>query len=598
MAGPVEGGGPEGADDREETPPPLTKEQIEGHVSALKSLIKSHNQKNKGDPIRLDFEMVDTEVQGHNVVKGKEVTDEDLRKPFKKARRTPFTRRILEFAGPEYKMPNNIKLYDAFKERWTVETGFIMGVPEVMKISSFMDSVKSPELAKRFSDKVPTTVNEMMERDTRPFRSTRPVESRRDEYKNSYRGRYAYRTIREREDRAPYLPPPRGENNRRAAPVLTLNSLTKRPKEILATETQLRLPAPRPMINPLRSGNTDRYYDYHQEKGHYANDCIQLRKQLEIALEAGKLNHLMKDVRQRRRGSHGRDDPLPAKIINVISVNFVKDKKRKFREATESWMNILISFLAISSEEIFEEPLIVKAGVEGYLVRRIYVDEGSSVEVMFEHCFENFSPKIKAMLRETHTDLVGFVGEVSKQLGKIKLEVCFGNGGLCRKTSMKFIMVRAPSPYNVILGRPGLKTLRVIPSTIHSMMKFPTPKGIATLVTWTIIVVECRRLEKKQMIKERLEGTGEVAVTEEVLVNPSLPEPSDMTGVLRRIIEHALNVNPSLDHVCQKRRTFSNKKSRVVTNEVAEWVKAGIVHPVKYPTYISNPVVVKKGYGT
>nr|GEZ81159.1 reverse transcriptase domain-containing protein [Tanacetum cinerariifolium] len=51
-----------------------------------------------------------------------------------------------------------------FKERWIMETGFIIGVPEVMKISSFLDSVKSPELAKRFSNKVPTTVNEMMVR--------------------------------------------------------------------------------------------------------------------------------------------------------------------------------------------------------------------------------------------------------------------------------------------------------------------------------------------------------------------------------------------------------------------------------------------------
>ncbi|GJT66878.1 reverse transcriptase domain-containing protein [Tanacetum coccineum] len=206
-----------------------------------------------GDPIRLDFKTKDTEVHDHYIVKGNEVIDEDLRKPFKEARRTTLTRQIIEFAGPEYKMPNNIKLYDgttdpkdhlsrfasaansrewpmpvwcrmfqqtldgsargwfehlphdsinewadlreafaarfsvrracfkepheitkiirkanesltAFKERWTVETGFIMGVPEVMKISSFMDSVKSPELAKRFSNKVPTTVNEMMER--------------------------------------------------------------------------------------------------------------------------------------------------------------------------------------------------------------------------------------------------------------------------------------------------------------------------------------------------------------------------------------------------------------------------------------------------
>ncbi|GJS37123.1 hypothetical protein Tco_0535505 [Tanacetum coccineum] len=381
------------------------------------------------------------------------------------------------------------------------------------------------------------------------------------------------------------------------------------------------------MLNPLRSGNTDWYCDYHQEKGHYTNDCIQLRKQLEITLESGKLNYLVRDVRQRGRGPYGRDDPQPAKIINVISVNLVKDKKRKVREATESWMNIPISFLAISSEDIFEEPLIIKAKVEGYLVRRVYADEGSSVEVMFEHCFENLSLKIKARLRETHTDLVGFAGEVSKPLGKIELEVCFGNGGLCRKNFMKFIMVRAPSPYNIILGRSGLKILLAIPSTIHSMMKFSTPKGIATLVTRTIVIAECRRLEKKQMIEEEsLERKGEVAVMKEVLVNPSFPdqlvtiggglseagkgqlksllqdnmgvfawEPSDMTGVSRRIIEHALNVNPSLDPVCQKRRTFSKEKSRVVTNEVAEWVKAGIVRPMKYLMCISNPVLVKKG---
>nr|GEX37827.1 reverse transcriptase domain-containing protein [Tanacetum cinerariifolium] len=74
-------------------------------------------------------------------------------------------------------------------------------------------------------------------------------------------------------------------------------------------------------------------------------------------------------------------------------------------EATEPWMNIPTTFLAISAGDIFEKPLIVEAKLEGYLVRRVYVDEGSSVEVMFEHYFENLNPKIKAGLRETQTDL-------------------------------------------------------------------------------------------------------------------------------------------------------------------------------------------------
>ncbi|GJT68399.1 reverse transcriptase domain-containing protein [Tanacetum coccineum] len=131
------------------------------------------------------------------------------------------------------------------------------------------------------------------------------------------------------------------------------------------------------------------------------------------------------------------------------------------------------------------------------------------------------------------------------------------------------------------------------------------------------------------IVEESPEGKGEVAATKEVLVNPSFPdqqvtiggglskacrdqlkcllkdnmgvfawEPSDMTSVPRWVIEHMLNVNPSLDPVCQKRRTFSMEKSGMVTNKVADWVKAGIVRPVRYPTYISNPVLVKKGDGT
>ncbi|GJZ24387.1 reverse transcriptase domain-containing protein [Tanacetum coccineum] len=504
MASPFEGGGSEGTNDREETPPPLMKEQIKGHVFALKSSIKSHNQRNKGDPIRLDFESEDIEVQDLGITKGKELPHDSINEWADL--REAFTARY-SIRRACFKEPHEItkiirksnESLTAFKERWTVETGFIMGVPKVMKIWLFMDSVKSPELAKRFLNKVPTTLNEMMERlddfirseeayartelskgeigethrnTSLPFnrrdnwssRNTHLGESSRNEYRSNYKsGRDAYPANRTRDDRASY-PLPRGGYNHQVASVLTLDSLTKHPEEILATETQLRLPAPSPMLNLLR-------------------------KKLEMALELGKLNHLVKDVQQRGRRPHGREAPQPEKVINLISVNSVKDKKQKGREMTEPWMNIPISFPTISSKYVSDEPLIVKAKVEGYLVRRVYVDEGSPVE-----------------------------------------------------TSKK---------------------------ETNDQRKFRRGK--------------------------------EVAATEEVLVNPSFPdqrEPSDMTGMPRRIIEHTLNVNPSMDPMCQKRRTFSMEKIRIVTNEVAEWVKAEIISPVKYPTYISNPVLVKKGDGT
>ncbi|GJU46583.1 hypothetical protein Tco_1203849 [Tanacetum coccineum] len=117
----------------------------------------------------------------------------------------------------------------------------------------------------------------------------------------------------------------------------------------------------------------------------------------------------------------------------MVRTRSMKEKKRKAREVTEEWMYTPITFPLVSTEDVSDEPLIVEAEVEGYLVSRIYVDGGASVNVMFEHCFENLSPAIKAGLKETQTDLVGFTGEATKPLGKIELEVCFENKGLCRR---------------------------------------------------------------------------------------------------------------------------------------------------------------------
>ncbi|GKE05666.1 hypothetical protein Tco_1397684 [Tanacetum coccineum] len=202
---------------------PSAREQIEGHLSALRSLLKEHNGKGNVSPIHLSFDDGEDRTRVRTVITRKEIGDADLKRPFKEAIKPPLTRRIIEFAGPEFKMPANIKLYNgttdpedhlsrfssaansgewpmpmwcrsidrweelrqqfttrfstrracfkdpteitkivrkanetlaAFKERWIVETGFITGVPEVMKISSFMDAHKCPELASRLLDLV------------------------------------------------------------------------------------------------------------------------------------------------------------------------------------------------------------------------------------------------------------------------------------------------------------------------------------------------------------------------------------------------------------------------------------------------------------
>nr|GEW22119.1 reverse transcriptase domain-containing protein [Tanacetum cinerariifolium] len=134
-----------------------------------------------------------------------------------------------------------------------------------------------------------------------------------------------------------------------------------------------------------------------------------------------------------------------------------------------------------------------EAEVKGYLVRRIHVDEWASVEIMFKHCFNMLHPSIKA---------------------------------------------------------------RSILSTIPGMMKFPTPRGIETLVSQMPAIFECVRVGKKKAIElpEEVEPQEKASLTKQMLVNTTYPEQL----------------------------------------KVAELLKAGIVRPVKYPTWISNPILVKK----
>ncbi|GJR58946.1 reverse transcriptase domain-containing protein [Tanacetum coccineum] len=71
-------------------------------------------------------------------------------------------------------------------------------------------------------------------------------------------------------------------------------------------------------------------------------------------------------------------------------------------------------------------------------------------------------------------------------------------------------------------------------------------------------------------------------------------EPADITGVPRRVIEHNLNVNDSIDPERQKWKVLAPEKSDAVAKDVDEWVKSSIVRPVRYPTWISNSILVKK----
>ncbi|GJV63431.1 hypothetical protein Tco_1474259 [Tanacetum coccineum] len=56
---------------------------------------------------------------------------------------------------------------------------------------------------------------------------------------------------------------------------------------------------------------------------------------------------------------------------------------------------------------------------------------------------------------------------------------------------MNFVVVRSSSPYNGIIGRPGVRKLQAVPSTTHGMLKILVEGGVITLkssklVPWNV----------------------------------------------------------------------------------------------------------------
>nr|GEX96971.1 reverse transcriptase domain-containing protein [Tanacetum cinerariifolium] len=56
---------------------------------------------------------------------------------------------------------------------------------------------------------------------------------------------------------------------------------------------------------------------------------------------------------------------------------------------------------------------------------------------------------------------------------------------------MNFMVVRSLSPYNGIIGRPGIKEIQAVPSTAHGMLKFLADEGIVTICSTILIPAEC-----------------------------------------------------------------------------------------------------------
>ena len=69
----------------------------------------------------------------------------------------------------------------------------------------------------------------------------------------------------------------------------------------------------------------------------------------------------------------------------------------------------------------------------------------------------------------------------------------------CQATTIaRFLIVDAPSAYNMLLGRPSLNAIKVIPSAYHMMIKFPTVSEVGMVRGDQRVARECYSASMKQ----------------------------------------------------------------------------------------------------
>ncbi|GKD35412.1 hypothetical protein Tco_1250921 [Tanacetum coccineum] len=377
--------------------------------------------------------------------------------------------------------------------------------------------------------------------------------------------------------------------------------LTKTLKEISALEKG-KFKAPPPMVTPAEKRDPNKYCEFHADTGHSTDECMQLRKQIDEMIKAGKLSQFIKELKQndkpkapKKGDTTGKERPLAILMIQP----WEKVAKQKVTQSFSP--ETTISFPPLGDEDGTEGPMIIEAEIGGHFVHRMYVDGGASSEILYKHCFVRLLPEIRSHMVPPTTYLTEFSGETIWPLGQISLLVK--------------------------IGRPGIRKIRTIPSTAHGMLKFPVEGGTVTLRSSRIIPMECamisesrtRPLEAGKILEEKIR----------VVIHPKYPEqtiatwstltekgrkelctilgknldvfawkPADMTGVLRSIAEHHLNIQEGCPPVRQKKRGQAPKRNKVIQEEVEKLVDAEIMKEVHYHSWLSNPVMVKKHDGT
>ena len=136
------------------------------------------------------------------------------------------------------------------------------------------------------------------------------------------------------------------------------------------------------------------------------------------------------------------------------------------------------------------DPLVIMLNIEGFNTKRILVDNGSSVDIIYLLAFQQLKLDEKR-LRPFESPLVSFSGDRVYPKGIITLTVTVGTHPRQLTRQLDFLVVDCPSSYNVIIWRPTLNRWKAATSTYCLKVKFPTDNGVGEVKGDQVLAREC-----------------------------------------------------------------------------------------------------------
>ncbi|XP_030970955.1 uncharacterized protein LOC115991399 [Quercus lobata] len=291
--------------------------------------------------------------------------------------------------------------------------------------------------------------------------------------------------------------------------------------------------------------NQNLYCQYHQEPGHTIKNCRNLKNHLDQLIREGKLSHLLhySSGRQEQMNVETWRDTLRPAIgtINVILTAPRRTNSHPSRvmsvarlpakiddRESKKAKRMALPMLGFSNEDNVrtiqphDDVLVIILRIVGYDVKRVLVDQGSAVKVMYLNLYKglNLKPEdltvynsplvsfegktvtpVKVMylnlykglnlkpedLTVYNSPLVSFEGKTVTPRSHIRLPIQIGSNIM----ELDFIVVDAYSPYTAIVARPWLHALGAVSSTLHQKVKYPLEGQVKEVIRDQAMAQQC-----------------------------------------------------------------------------------------------------------